>query len=751
MSPGAGRRSLGLGVLLALLMPLALAGPAQAQDAEPEAPVRVGVEVLLPKAPQPGDDLQLAGTLRNTGTAPVRDLQVRLRKGAQLISRSQLALADEEGAPTNRVPGTEVELEVDLGPGEQTRFDLRTTVDRLGLPASDGVWPLALEVRGRVGDDGSRTSVGLASTFLPWFGDGLPAGTTRLAWLWPVTDEPRSAPRATRRGPLLLDDELAGSFADGGRLTRLLRSARGGEANRCDARPARPEGAPPLPAPTTPCRAEPVPVTYALDPDLAATAVGMSGGYDVRLDADTTEPGTGDAAAATWVDRLREAVRAPGAGLVALPWADLDVVSLAGGGSELRDDIGFAVRIGAEEVDRRTGVAPLGGLAVAPAGRVGSSALEQYASAGARAVVLSEHALPPRPARQARTSGTRTPLPVTTGPLTGLVVDEGLSRLLQPARETWQGARLAEQRFLVETAIVAAERPDDTRTLLVAPPRGADLVPTFVAEALRDTGRVPWLCPVRLADVAEGTEACPGATPSAAAVAEPRGAPLAPEDVQRLPASQLDQLARTRDRIDQLTLAVLRTSDDAADTRRRLLTGAFRAESSAWRDPERRTRGRFLTRLLGDDVADLSGRVRALTGPVTLTSSSGALTVDVENTFDQAVTVRVRLRSPNEARLSTSDSEVQVVPARTSVQVRMRVEPRTSGRFPVEAQLLDRDGRPFGEPSRFVLRSTRYGAVALAVTGVAAGVLLVAVGVRILRRALRGEAPLTRAQREHLT
>ncbi|MCW2665263.1 MAG: hypothetical protein JWN57_225, partial [Frankiales bacterium] len=239
MSRAAGRTSLRLGVLVALLLPLLVAGaPAGAQAPPPEAPIRVGVELLLPKAPQPGDDLQLAGTLRNTGTSEVRGLQVRLRRGGQLISRSELQQAEEQGAPTERVAGTELELDVDLAPGEQTRFDLRTTVDRLGLPASDGVWPLALEVRGRVGDHDSRTSVGLASTFLPWFGDGLPVGTTRIAWLWPVTDQPRSAPRATRRGPLLLDDELAGSLAEGGRLDRLLRSARGGETNRCDAQPA---------------------------------------------------------------------------------------------------------------------------------------------------------------------------------------------------------------------------------------------------------------------------------------------------------------------------------------------------------------------------------------------------------------------------------------------------------------------------------------------------------------------------------
>ncbi len=754
MTRAAGRRSLRTGVLAALLLPALQLTPAAAQapsqSQEPEAPIRVGVEVLLPKAPQPGDDLQLAGVLRNTGTREVRDLQVRLRKGGQLISRSELELADTEGAATERVAGTEVPLEVDLGPGESTRFDLRTSVDRLGLPGTDGVWPLALEVRGRVGGDDARTSVGLASTFLPWFGDGLPTGRTRIAFVWPVTDSPRSAPRATSTGLLLLDDDLAASLAEGGRLERLLRSARAGESNRCDPAPARPEGAPPRTTPAPACRAEPVPVAYAVDPDLAFTAVGMSAGYAVRVDEDTTRAGEGVEAAEAWVDRLREAVRAPGAGLVGLPYADVDVVALAGAGSTLRRDTGLATTIGREELEKALGLVPRTDIAVAPAGPVGTSALEDYASAGTRSLVLSEDALPPRPPRQTRTSGTRSELPVTTGPLTGLVVDETLSRLLQPPAATWQGARLAEQRWIAETAIVAAEEPDDTRTLLVAPPRGADLTSTYVAEAVRDTGRLPWLCGVALSDVAAGTEACPSGpvAPAAAYAPETRGGPLAPDDDAGLPPAQLELLAPTRREVDQLTLRVLRSSEEAADTRRRMLRAAFRAESRAWRDPEQRARGRVLSRLLGDDVADLAGRVRTLIDPrVTLTSSSGALNVNVENQLDQPVTVKVRLQSPNQARLGTSVSPAQVVPPRTSVQIRMRVEPRTSGSFPVDAQLLDASGVPFGDPAQFVLRSTRYGAVALAVTGVAAGVLLAAVGVRLLRRALRGELPRTRAEK----
>ena len=74
------------------------------------------------------------------------------------------------------------------------------------------------------------------------------------------------------------------------------------------------------------------------------------------------------------------------------------------------------------------------------------------------------------------------------------------------------------------------------------------------------------------------------------------------------------------------------------------------------------------------------------------------------------------------------------------IGISLKVTAQTSGQFPVTAQLIDRDGHPFGAKVRLVVRSTRYGRVALAVTGIAAGVLLAAAGVRIARRGLRRSA-----------
>ena len=80
------------------------------------------------------------------------------------------------------------------------------------------------------------------------------------------------------------------------------------------------------------------------------------------------------------------------------------------------------------------------------------------------------------------------------------------------------------------------------------------------------------------------------------------------------------------------------------------------------------------------------------------------------------------------------------MPARTSLPVQVQATTLTSGRFVVRAQLLDRDGAPFGAPQELIVNSTRYGTVALGVTGGAAAVLFGAVAVRLVRRGLRARA-----------
>jgi hypothetical protein len=121
---------------------------------------------------------------------------------------------------------------------------------------------------------------------------------------------------------------------------------------------------------------------------------------------------------------------------------------------------------------------------------------------------------------------------------------------------------------------------------------------------------------------------------------------------------------------------------------------------------------------------------------VLLTSATGDIQVNVDNRLDVPVKLRVRF----EARtlgLETTPSRLVEVPALTTVPVQIRAQAQRTGEFFVDAQLEDRNGGAFGEPTVINLRSTGYGRVALSLTLGAALVLLVAAAVRVARRALR--------------
>ncbi len=246
---GRARRPARCSLLAVLVAPLVLAAPAAAQPTEEpvapaplpaadvcagaseEEPVQVEVTTLLPRAPgRPEEPFQVAGRLRNCGEEPVTTLELRLSVGGRLASRGELQRADEE--PVLGARRLTEQLDVpELAPGATTRFDLRLLVGDLRLGRL-GVYPLSVQVRAQYGGDRGRTPVGLASTFVPWFPDGPPA-PTRVAWLWPLVDQPRRAP-----AEVMLDDELpallARATATGapGRLQELLLAGREGSTGR---------------------------------------------------------------------------------------------------------------------------------------------------------------------------------------------------------------------------------------------------------------------------------------------------------------------------------------------------------------------------------------------------------------------------------------------------------------------------------------------------------------------------------------
>ena len=134
--------------------------------------------------------------------------------------------------------------------------------------------------------------------------------------IWPLADQPRLAPGLPGgTTPVrLMDDDLATSLAQGGRLDTLLGAAEfatspavdpGGEVTRA--------------------------LCLAVDPDLLVTVNAMTAGYTVSDSQDgpgtSSHPGTGQAAASAWLARLRSL--AGRMCVAAAPYAQADLDALA--------------------------------------------------------------------------------------------------------------------------------------------------------------------------------------------------------------------------------------------------------------------------------------------------------------------------------------------------------------------------------------------------------------------------------------
>ena len=722
---------LALVALLAAVAPVAGAVPSPT-PIPPEAPLQVTVTELLPRAPQLQDAFVVEGLLHNAGTTLITDIRVRLRVGSPVRTRGSLHDADNDRPITeSRSATSTAPAAASLASGATTRFRITTTVRALGL-SQLGVYPVDIEARGNAGD--GIQPLGLVPTWVPFF-QGLHVQPTRVAVVWPLVDRPHQAALGAFR-----DDALATGLSQGGRLGRMLRAGAAAATPACERILSPPVAkAPPAVPPVTPVRrCEPVRVTYAVDPDLLLAAKTMTASYQVLRDGESRSQKP-VAAAGAWLGQLAGAAAG---GVIALPYGDPDVTAMTRGSAgdpsdtALRDDLSLDAVLGRSSVTETLHVSPLQNVAWPPAGVVTSSAADALSRGGAHALILDPSAYDQPEGDPRRAPSARTPLPSTTGTdLEGLVADPYLSDLVTGELAKDVGSRLAEQRFLAETAIVAAEAPSLSRTLVIAPDRRADANVPAAVGALRDLGRVPWLCPVSLSSVAADQERCAEHPGAATPKPEDRG-PLRTSTDDELAPSYLARVALQRVRAVQLADAVLVDRGDPAVTtmRAELRRAVARAESSAWReDPHG---ANVEVGLLREDLDALVGQVQVTGGHVLLTSNSGDIQVNLQNQLDVPIKVRVRFQSRT-LGLITAESPLVDVAGNVAVPVHVHATAQRSGQFFIDAHLVDRNGDDFGAPTVINLRSTRYGRLALALTIGATGVLLIAAAFRLIRRARR--------------
>ncbi|HXV91878.1 MAG TPA: hypothetical protein VD813_01165, partial [Pseudonocardia sp.] len=373
--------------VLAAIALLLLAGPfpqPALAAAAPAGPLVLELEQLTPRVvtadgPQA---VTVTGVLRNTGDRPIGALQIRLQRGGPLSTEGAVRDALDGRDPADAVSPRFFDLPEAIAPGGTRTVRLSVPLQgppetSLALPGP-GVYELLVNVNG-VPEGGDRARLAAVRMLLPVLeppsdgeagaGPDTPAGPPLpVSLLVPVVDSPRRLPTVPGERTLLTDDDLAASFAPGGRLRGLVDALAAAAAGGSPVRDA---------------------ICLAIDPDLVQTAEAMRAGYEVRGPDGVVGAGAGAEAAGRWLDDLA-AVARDGC-VLALPFADADVVALTRGG--LGEQARAALADGEAVLAQVLGAPVLDGVTWPVAGLLDEPTLAELAAAGGQGVVLAADAV----------------------------------------------------------------------------------------------------------------------------------------------------------------------------------------------------------------------------------------------------------------------------------------------------------------------------------------------------------------------
>ncbi|MFE2673895.1 DUF6049 family protein [Streptomyces hygroscopicus] len=687
-------------------------------------PVSVELASLSPAVIRQGGELRISGRVTNTSARRVGPARIGVRIGAAgaIDTRGGLAAVPHRTSLTRsdgpEVPGRTVRLAA-LPTGAERGFRLTVPVPDLDLDGA-GAYALTVSV---IRSDGTGTGtgtgtgagtgtgtggvLGLTRTQLSAYPDATRLEPLRTTVLWPVVDTPRMEALTLRTPdsvlPVFRDDELTAAFGPGGRLRRLVEMGTG------------------------------QPVTWVLDPDLIVHARAMAAGYRVARTPGGSHPreateGTGGEAAAEWLAALRKAVR--GREVIALPYADPDLVSLArGGGAPLAGLLRSASRAGRSVVDRALGIRTRAGVGW-PAGGELDDGIARYAKLLGLGTVLASGAGVTSSGQLVSEGATDDGAVALDGGTTALRYDAAIASLLLAAHPA-EGAAgaparlLLRQRLLAETLTAARELPNARRDLVVVPPRRMPLGTARVLLTVVAEGRkAGWLEPARFAAALR--------KPTAGRLRGSDGHPPA-RHASELPPARLAAVDRDRRRLRALTKVL----SDARVTAASVRAALARSVATGWRgDPAgaasyQRGVSRYLT-------ASITSVRLVPKSTVVVAGGSATIPVTVDNGLQQDLTgVELRVLSSRPERLDARERAVPVRASRAvSRTVRVRVKAYANGPVRLTAQLYTTaDGRPWGAPMTFRadVRSVPSGAVIFVLGGTALIVLTAAFRLRRTR------------------
>ncbi|MEV3967000.1 DUF6049 family protein [Streptomyces sp. NPDC050698] len=697
--------------LLAGLLQLPAATPADAagqespQAASSAGSVSVAVDSLSPTAPSEGDTITVSGTVTNRGRQTVTGAHVDLQVGPPLETRSAIdTLAkksdDLQGPTGKKVGGKYSEKFPRLTPGVAQPFSISVPADKLDL-GRDGVYQLAVALSGETAAQPWDQVLGVQRTFLPWQPEE--AGTkTKTTFLWPLVSSAHMAAETgsnEQQTPVFRDDELAEEIAPGGRLDQMVSLGKG------------------------------LDVTWVIDPDLLASVDAMTGSYEVSGANGTTTPGRSQEAAKHWLAELQQAVT--GEEVVALPFGDPDLASLAHNGTSVAGSLGHlkeATTVAAETVDTILHVKPSTDFVWPVDGAIDPSIVKVATSAGADKVIARGDSL------QDNLSYTPSAARPIGGGTTAVVADSRMSTAFQGNLTRASASTLAVQRFLAQSLTLGLQTGKQ-RSVVIAPQRMPSVSQAqTMAEAVAALQDGNWS---ESQDLAAAAKAKPDA--SANTKVPPASAYPSSLRKQELPRSAFEQIARTQGKLNKFKVILT--------IQARVVTPFGRAMN---REMSTSWRGRGVAAVGYRDGIEsyLDGLIDGVKliqkSETKLSGRSATIPVTVQNNLVQGVEhLELRLTSKNPTRLKIGGDAYEeqrvAVNGGHAQSVKFTTSANANGRAEVVAQLYTEDGQKYGAPVVFDVRVTEVTPTVMLVIG--GGVLiLVLAGFRMYTQRKRAAA-----------
>ncbi len=702
----------------ALTAALALATPAQASTAHPDQASRSGqvvqagrvsvvIDSMSPQTAGPGATVTVTGTVSN-GTSQTRaGLDVQL-----LSSPARFQTRDAMDGYVSRGTGASLQqagnpffLRASLTPGATAHWHASFQVNAVGM-TQFGVYPVTAQL-----SDSQDDVLDLDQTLLPFWPGPQAAGLARpldIAWAWPLIDQPHHQVCSA-----LSSNDLAASLAPGGRLSALLAAGR--------AYPG-------------------ADLTWFIDPALLSDVATMTRTYQVA-----SGPGCSPApyepaskAARTWLSTLRTITSSQPT--VITPYANVDVSALVHNG--LTADVASAYAMGKTVADSVLHGSFGPSIALPAGGTADLSVLTNLATAQhIGTVVLDSSEMPP--ADPSVFEPDDAVASVRTGDgltMTALLADHVLTGVLA-AGDTSTGALppgtqfAVSQRFLAETAMIAAEAPDSDRSIVVAPPQDWSPPAALAGQLLDETTSTPWLAPTALGSLARAADSERGIS---------RQHPPASKDSPgELSGSYLSAVGVVSTELGAYTDLLYQASTSYVDGLEQALTAT---ESSAWRGPGA-AQGLALADKLSNFMSGEEGRITIIAAQqVPMGGSSGLVPVSIENGSRHAVQVRLKASvvdvpdRTSQLTIGNFQHLVKVQPQQVAL-VRLPVSSAPIGPTAIRLSLTTAHGKPLSSrPASLTVQSTRYGRAILFLIGAAIGVLVLTSVFRGVRRWLRADS-----------